>query len=70
MIEFQENTWTEGQRGGGSKGQKYGQTLFYRTLPATTRCPKILVVIKNRISKGTFGWVFNEPKMLFYQNLK
>ena len=32
MIQFRENAWTEGQK----EGQKDGQTLFYRTLPATT----------------------------------
>ena len=31
MIQFQENAWTEGRM----EGQKDGQTLFYRTLPAT-----------------------------------
>ena len=31
MIQFQENTWTE--------GWKDGQTLFYRTLPATVGGP-------------------------------
>ena len=32
MIKFQENAWTE--------GWKDGQTLFYRTLPATAEGPK------------------------------
>ena len=31
MIQFQENPWIE--------GWKEGQTLFYRTLPASTRGP-------------------------------
>ena len=31
MIQFKENVWTD--------GWKDGQTLFYRTLPATTGSP-------------------------------
>ena len=31
MIQFEENAWAE--------GQKDGQTLFYRTLPATAGGP-------------------------------
>ena len=31
MIQFQENIWTE--------GWQVGQTLYYRTLPATARGP-------------------------------
>ena len=34
-IQFQENAWTEGR----TEGQKNGQTLFYRTLPATAGGP-------------------------------
>ena len=36
MIQFQENARTDRK----TAGWKDGQTLFYRTLPATTRCPK------------------------------
>ena len=36
MIEFQENAWTEGQM----EGQD-GQTLFYRTFPATPGFQKL-----------------------------
>ena len=35
MIQFQENAWTEGRM----EGWKDGQTLFYRTLPATAGGP-------------------------------
>ena len=36
MIQFQENAWTDGRTQGG----KDGETLFYRTLQATTGGPK------------------------------
>ena len=36
MIQFQENAWTEGR----IEGQD-GQTLFYRTFPATPRVRKL-----------------------------
>ena len=52
MIQFKENTWTDGRTD--------GQTLFYRTLPATARGPKIwsevqtshneIVMLKPRMS--------------------
>ena len=37
MIQFQENAWTEGRM----EGQKDGQTLFYRTFPATPGVQKL-----------------------------
>ena len=50
MIQFQENTWTEGQtegqKDGRTEGRKDGQTLFYRTLPATAEGPIIKTKIK------------------------
>ena len=36
MIQFKKTTWTDGKM----KRSRDGQTLFYRTLPAMTRCPK------------------------------
>ena len=47
MIQFKENTWTDGRtdgwKDGWMEGQKDGridrQTLFYRTLPATAGGP-------------------------------
>ena len=47
MIQFQEKAWTEGQMG----GWKDQQTLFYRTLPATTGGPKITVFSRVDSSK-------------------
>ena len=44
-IPFQENAWTEGR----TEGQKKGQTLFYRTLPATAGGP-----IKDFSQRGSF----------------
>ena len=35
MIQFKENTWTDGRMERQTEGRKDGQTLFYRTLPAT-----------------------------------
>ena len=35
MIDFQKNTQTDGR----TKGWKDGQTIFYRTLPATAHGP-------------------------------
>ena len=37
MMQFQENAWTEGRM----EGQKDGQTLFYRTFPATPGVQKL-----------------------------
>ena len=36
MIQFKENAWTDGRK----DGQKDGETLFYRTLPANAGGPK------------------------------
>ena len=36
MMQFQENSWTDGR----TEGQKDGQTLFYRNLPAIAGGPK------------------------------
>ena len=40
MTQFQENAWTDGRMEGQMEGQKDRQTLFYSSLPATTRGPK------------------------------
>ena len=37
MIQFKENTWTDRR----TEDQKDGQTIFSRTLPATTGGPKM-----------------------------
>ena len=37
MIQFQENAWTKGRM----EGQKDGQTLFYRSFPATPGVQKL-----------------------------
>ena len=37
MIQLQENAWTEGRM----EEQKNGQTLFYRTFPATPGVQKL-----------------------------
>ena len=39
MIQLKENARTYGRTEGQTEGQKDGQTLFHRTLPATTRGP-------------------------------
>ena len=36
MIQFQKSAWTEGWM----EGQKDGQTLLYKTIPATAGGPK------------------------------
>ena len=41
MIQFKENTWTDRRMEGWKDRWKDGQTLFYRTLLATARGPKI-----------------------------
>ena len=48
MIQFQENAWTEGRM----EGQKDGQTLFYRTFPATPGVQK-LTRMKTNIQMDT-----------------
>ena len=40
MIQFKENTWTDGRTERQTEGWKDRQTLFYRTLPATASGPK------------------------------
>ena len=39
MIQFKEIAWTDGRTDGRTEGWKDGQTLFYRTLPATAGGP-------------------------------
>ena len=68
MIQFKENAWTdgrtekwkdrrterwmEGQKDGKMDGRTLGQTLFYRTLPATARGQiRIIENLQNRIKK-------------------
>ena len=48
MIQFQENPWTVGQ----TEGQKDGQTLFYRTLPATAGSPITITTLNNRVANS------------------
>ena len=40
IVQFQEKNQAEGQMEGLTERQKDGQTLFYRTLPATASSPK------------------------------
>ena len=40
IVQFQEKNQAEGQMEGPTERQKDGQTLFYRTLPATASSPK------------------------------
>ena len=39
MIQFKENTQTDGEKDRRMDGEKDRQTLFYRTLPATAGGP-------------------------------
>ena len=43
MSQSRENLWTDGRTDEMTEGWKDGQTLFYRTLLAEARGPKILV---------------------------
>ena len=45
-MHFQENARTDRRT---EEGQKDRETLFYRTLPATARGPKIQVMTKKQI---------------------
>ena len=47
MIQFQENTWTDGKT-----KQKEGQTLCYITLPTTARGPKRIKFFLRNQCKG------------------
>ena len=52
MIEFQENAWTEGRM----EGQD-GQTLFYRTFPATPGVQKLTDI-------KTYRWTQKQRKKI------
>ena len=52
MIELQENAWTEGRM----EGQD-GQTLFYRTFPATPRVQKLSDI-------KTYRWTQKQRKKI------
>ena len=53
MIQFQENAWTEGRM----EGQKDGQTLFYRTFPATPWVQKLT-------DMKTYRWTQKQRKKI------
>ena len=53
MIQFQENAWTEGRM----EGQKDGQTLFYRTFPATPGVQKLT-------DMKTYRWTQKQRKKI------
>ena len=61
MIQLKENTWTDRQKDGWKDRRKDGQTLFYRTLPVTTRGPMKSAQMGIEIIKSVF------PKLRTYQ---
>ena len=58
MIQFQENAWTEGRM----EGQKDGQTLFYRTFPATPGVQKLT-------DMKTYRWTQKQRKKILKPTL-